>query len=55
VGNTAEPPNVTSPVHTLKALMGHSSIQTTMKFYVKNNDENSRKAVDEGLQGLIGE
>jgi len=37
-----------TPVHTLKYLMGHSNIQTTMKFYIKNNDENSMKAV-EGL------
>jgi len=42
-----------TPVHTLKELMGHSNIQTTMKFYIKNNDENSRKAV-EGLEGLMG-
>jgi len=41
-----------TPVHTLKELMSHSNIQTTMKFYIKNNDENSRKAV-EGLEGLF--
>ena len=41
-----------TPVHTLKSLMGHSNIQTTMKFYIKNNDENSRKAV-RGLEGLM--
>jgi len=34
--------------------MGHSNIQTTMKFYIKNNDENSMKAV-RGLEGLMGE
>ena len=38
-----------TPVHTLKSLMGHSNIQTTMKFYIKNNDENSMK-VKIGLQ-----
>ena len=43
-----------TPVHTLKALMGHSNIQTTMKFYIKNNDENSMKAV-RGLEELMGE
>ena len=41
-----------TPVHTLKALMGHSNISTTMKFYIKNNDENSMKAV-RGLEGLM--
>ncbi len=43
-----------TPVHTLKSLMGHSNIQTTMKFYIKNNDENSMKAV-RGLEGLMVE
>ncbi len=43
-----------TPVHTLKSLMGHSNVQTTMKFYIKNNDENSMKAV-RGLEGLMGE
>ena len=43
-----------TPVHTLKSLMGHSNIQTTMKFYIKNSDENSMKAV-RGLEGLMGE
>jgi integrase len=41
-----------TPVHTLRSLMGHSNIQTTMKFYVKNTDENSLKAV-RGLEGLM--
>jgi len=44
--------NLSTPVHTLKELMGHSSIATTMKFYIKNNDENSMKAV-RGLEGLM--
>ena len=26
-----------TPVHTLKELMGHSNIQTTLKFYIKNH------------------
>jgi len=43
-----------TPVHTLKSLMGHSNIQTTMKFYIKNNDENSMKAV-KGLEELMAE
>jgi len=43
-----------TPVHTLKSLMGHSNIQTTMKFYIKNSDENSMKAV-RGLENLMGE
>jgi len=42
-----------TPPHTLRSLMGHSNIQTTMKFYIKNNDENSRKAV-RGLEDLMG-
>lgn len=44
--------NLSTPVHTLRELMGHSSITTTMKFYIKNNDENSMKAV-RGLEGLM--
>ena len=42
-----------TPAHTLKALMGHSNIQTTMKFYIEKNGENSMKAV-RGLEGLRG-
>ena len=37
--------DMNTPVHTLKQLMGHSSIETTLKFYIKNSDENSWKAV----------
>ena len=44
--------NLGTPVHTLKALMSHQSIQTTMQFYIKNTDENSWKAV-RGLEGLM--
>jgi integrase len=44
--------NLSTPVHTLKELMGHSSITTTMKFYLKNSDENKMKAV-RGLEGLM--
>jgi integrase len=43
-----------TPVHTLKSLMGHSNIQTSIVFYIKNSDENSMKAV-RGLDGLMGE
>jgi hypothetical protein len=32
--------------------MGHSSITTTMKFYLKNSDENKKKAV-RGLEELM--
>ena len=35
-------------------MLGYSNIQTTMKFYIENNDENSMKAV-RGLEGLMGE
>ena len=44
--------NLSTPVHTLKELMGHSSISTTMKFYVKSTDENKKKAV-RGLEELM--
>ena len=42
-----------TPVHTLKELMGHSNIQTTMEFYLKSTDANKLKAV-EGLEGMVG-
>ncbi|HEG42425.1 hypothetical protein LCGC14_2908350 [marine sediment metagenome] len=45
--------NLGIPVNTLKDLMGHSSIVTTMKFYVNSIDENKKKAV-EGLDRLMG-
>ena len=44
--------NLSTPVHTLKELMGHSSITTTMKFYLKSTDENKKKAV-RGLEELM--
>jgi len=34
--------------------MGHSNIETAMRFYIKNNAENSRKAA-ERLEGLMRE
>ena len=34
------------PAHTLRSLMGHSSILTTMEFYVQDIDENKKKAVE---------
>ena len=40
------------PPHTLKELMGHSSIVTTMEFYVQDVDENKKKAV-EGLDRMM--
>ncbi|MBN1124728.1 MAG: tyrosine-type recombinase/integrase, partial [Sedimentisphaerales bacterium] len=43
-----------TPVHTLKSLMGHSSITMTMKFYIHVSDANKKKAVM-GLEGLMGE
>ena len=42
-----------TPANTLKDLMGHSSIITSMKFYVNSIDENKKKAV-EGLDRLMG-
>ena len=44
--------NLGTPIHTLKDLMGHSSITTTMKFYLKSTDENKKKAV-RGLEELM--
>ncbi len=44
--------NLGTPIHTLKELMGHSSITTTMKFYLKSTDENKKKAV-RGLEELM--
>ncbi|MBM4104112.1 MAG: site-specific integrase, partial [Planctomycetes bacterium] len=41
-----------TPAHTLKSLMGHSSINTTMKYYIKTTDENKKKAV-KGLEDLM--
>ena len=38
--------NLGIPVHTLKDLMGHSSVTTTMEYYVKSIDENRRVAVE---------
>lgn len=46
--------NLGTPVHTLKELMGHSNIETTMDFYLHSSDANKKKAV-EGLEGLAGE
>ena len=45
--------NVGTPVQTLKTLMGHSSIQTTMEFYLQSSDENEKKAVFE-LDRIMG-
>ena len=42
------------PPHTLRELMGHSSIVTTMEYYVQDVDENKKKAV-EGLDRMMGE
>ena len=39
--------NVSTTVQTLKELMGHSSIQTTMEFYLCSSDSNQRKATAE--------
>ncbi len=44
--------NLNTPPHTLKDMMGHSSISTSMKFYIKSTDENKKKAV-RGLEELM--
>ena len=38
--------NACTPVHTHKKLMGHSSIQTTLEYYMKSTDANELKAVE---------
>jgi integrase len=38
--------NLGVPAHTLKDLMGHSSVTTTMEYYVKSIDANRRTAVE---------
>jgi integrase len=45
--------NIGTPANTLQELMGHSSVITSMKFYVNSIDENKKKAV-EGLDRLMG-
>ena len=44
--------NMSTPAHTLKELMGHSSITTSMKYYLFSPDANKKKAV-EGLDELM--
>ena len=44
--------NLGIPANTLKELMGHSSIVTTMKYYVNSIDENKKKAV-RGLEEMM--
>lgn len=46
--------NLGTPIHTLKSLMGHSNVQTSMEYYIFSSDENKKKAV-EGLNGILGE
>ena len=43
--------NLGTPVHTLKSLMGHSSIRTTMEYYIHSSDSNEKKAV-KGLERM---
>ena len=42
-----------TPANTLQELMGHSSVLTSMKFYVNSIDANKKLAV-EGLDRLMG-
>ena len=46
--------NLGTPAHTLKELMGHSSIVTTQKYYLQITDANRQKAV-EGLDRIMSE
>ena len=46
--------NLGTPAHTLKELMGHSSIVTTQKYYLQSTDANKQKAV-EGLDRIMDE
>ena len=45
--------NAGTPIQTLKKLMGHSSINTTMEFYLQSSDANEKKAVFE-LERIMG-
>ena len=44
---------IRTPANTLKELMGHSSVLTSMQFYVSSIDENKKKAIA-GLGRLMG-
>ena len=46
--------NAGTPVHTLMKLMGHSSIVTTQKYYLRSSDENEKKAVEELEKMSVG-
>ena len=46
--------NIGTPAQTLKKLMGHSSIQTTMEFYLRSSDANEKRACEE-LERMMGE
>ena len=45
--------DIGTPVHTLKDMMGHSDVKTTMSFYIKSTDANKLKAV-EALEQMMG-
>ena len=45
--------NIGTPAQTLKKLMGHSSIQTTMEFYLRSSDANEKKVCEE-LERMMG-
>jgi integrase len=45
--------DIGTPVHTLKDMMGHSDVKTTMNFYIKSTDANKLKAV-EALERMMG-
>lgn len=45
--------DIGTPAHTLKDMMGHSDIKTTMTFYIKSTDANKLKAV-EALEAMMG-
>ena len=44
--------NLGTPIHTLKELMGHGSIVTTQKYYLKSTDANKKRVV-EGLDRMM--
>jgi integrase len=48
--------NCSTPAHTLKELMGHASIQTTMEFYLYSGDANEERAVAalDRMMGAVG-
>jgi site-specific recombinase XerD len=46
--------NLSTPIQTLKELMGHSKIETTMAYYLYSPDENKKKVVRQLDEMMVG-